>query len=157
MRPIEVFYHVFIPYDIRYMLWSWWIDQQLQAIQKSRLHKVAKIKMAITMPRYYGEISPGTGIPFRLDGQKQSRISFEEKVREYINTRYSFVEIIDVRDSHESNIYKGQTLKLLWDRCQEGNIDVHYIHSKGVVSASPQAANWREILNYYCICKIYLS
>jgi hypothetical protein len=151
MRPIEVFYHVFIPADIRYTQWNWWIDQQLQLIQQSKLSDIAKINMAITMPKHYGEVSPGTRIPFRVDRFSDTAIVFEQKVREYIETRYSFVDIIDVRDTGEPNIFEGHTLKLLWDRCQLEDIDVLYFHSKGVVSAGPQVACWREILNHYCI------
>jgi hypothetical protein len=151
MRPIEVFYHVFIPADIRYTQWNWWIDQQLQLIQQSKLSDIAKINMAITMPSHYGEVSPGTRIPFRVNGSKDVSIVFEQKVREYIGTRYPFVDIINIRDTGEPNIFEGHTLKLLWDRCQLEDIDVLYLHSKGVVSASPQVACWREILNYYCI------
>lgn len=151
MRPIEVFYHVFIPADIRYTQWNWWIDQQLQLIQQSKLSDIAKINMAITMPKFYGEVSPGTRIPFRANSFKDTPILFEQKVQEYIATRYPFVNIIDIRDTGEPNIFEGHTLKLLWDRCQLEDIDVLYFHSKGVVSASPQVACWREILNHYCI------
>lgn len=151
MRSIEVFYHVYIPSDSRYTQWNWWIDQQLQLIQQSKLPNVATINMAITMPMHYGEVSPGTGIPFRINGLKTTSIQFQEKVREYIDKRYPFVKIIDIRDTGDLNIFEGQTLKLLWDRCQTVDIDVLYLHSKGVVSASPQVACWREILNYYCI------
>jgi hypothetical protein len=152
MRPIEIFYHVFIPADIRYTQWNWWIDQQLQLVVQSKLSVIAsKFSMAITMPRHYGEISPGTQIPFRVNKNKQQPIQFEQKVREYINTRYPFVDIVDVRDSGLPNLFEGQTLKLLWDSSQIDDFDLLYFHTKGVVSATPQVACWREILNHYCI------
>jgi hypothetical protein len=151
MRPIEVFYHVYIPSDIRYTQWNWWIDQQLTLLKTSKLSSIARINMAITMPRHYIEIVPGSGIPFRINEQKESSIRFEQKVVEYINLRYPFVNIIEIRDTGEPNIFEGQTLRLLWQRCHEENLNILYFHSKGVVSASPQVACWREILNYYCI------
>jgi hypothetical protein len=151
MRSIEVFYHVFIPADIRYTQWNWWIDQQLTLLKTSKLADIANINMAITMPRFYSEIMPGSRIPFRINEQKQTSIVFEQKVREYINLRYPFVNIIDVRDTGEPNIFEGQTLKLLWDKCQTIDADVLYFHSKGIVSAGPQVACWRDILNYFCI------
>jgi hypothetical protein len=152
MKPIEIFYHVFIPADTRYTLWNWWIDQQLQLIQKSKLHTIArKVNMAVTMPQYYGEISPGTGIPFRLDRNKSVAVTFMSKLREYMSVRYPWVNIIDFRDTGETNIFEGQTLHLLWSKCQSDDFDVLYLHTKGVVSATPQVACWREILNHYCV------
>jgi hypothetical protein len=151
MRDIEVFYHVFIPSDIRYTQWNWWIDQQLSLLRTSKLSDIARINMAITMPRYYGELVPGSGIPFRADQHRDISIRFEQKVCEYINKRFPFVNILDIRDTGEINIFEGHTLKLLWDKCQIEDIDLLYFHSKGVVSASPQVACWREILNHYCV------
>jgi hypothetical protein len=152
MRPIEVFYHVFIPADNRYTLWTWWIDQQLQLIAQSRLSDIARtVNMSISMPRHYGEISPGTRIPFRINRNKESAIHFEHKIQEYIHTRYPFVQIIDIRDSGQPNIFEGQMLNLLWNKCQNDDFDLLYLHTKGVVSASPQVACWREILNHYCV------
>jgi len=151
MRPIEVFYHVYIPADIRYTQWNWWIDQQCRLLKTSKLCDIARINMAITMPKYYGEVVPGSRIPFRVNQQRETSISFEQKVREYISSRYPFVNILDIRDTGEQNIFEGHTLKLIWDQCHTKDIDLLYFHSKGVVSASPQVACWREILNHYCI------
>jgi hypothetical protein len=78
-------------------------------------------------------------------------LNFEGKIREYISLRYPFVNIVDVRDTGEYNIYEGQTLSLLHNRCKEADIDVLYIHNKGVTSASASVSNWRDILNHYCI------
>lgn len=148
MRPIEVFYHVFIPADLRAAMWTWWFDQQLGLIKQSKLADVAKVNLAVTMPKTWGDIN---GIHFRRDGKGIIDITFEEKVREYINTRYPWVNIINIRDTTDPNLYEGQTLYHIWERCQTVDIDVLYIHSKGVVSASPSVANWRDILNHYCI------
>lgn len=147
MRPIEVFYHVYIPGDLRATMWTWWIDQQLQLIKQSRLSSIAKINMAITMPYFWTSIG---AINFTENNNKTNKITFGDKVREYINCRYPFVNIVNIRDV-SSNIYEGQTLKILYDRCCEADIDVLYIHTKGVVSASASVSNWREILNHYCI------
>lgn len=148
MKPIEVFYHIFIPDDIRSSMWSWWIDQQLTLIKQSQLSTLAKINMAITMPRYWSHMH---NIPFRKNGDINAEIVFESKVREYINLRYPFVDIIDIRDTGEPNIYEGQTLRLLWEKSQLADFDILYIHSKGVISAAAAVANWRELLNHYFI------
>ena len=147
MRPIEVFYHVYIPGDLRATMWTWWIDQQLQLIKKSKLSNIAKINMAITMPYFWTSIG---AINFTENNNKTNNITFGDKVREYINCRYPFVNIVNIRDV-SANIYEGQTLKILYDRCCEVDADVLYIHSKGVVSASASVSNWREILNHFCI------
>lgn len=147
MRQTEVFYHVLIPPDARAALWTWWIDQQLGLIKQSKLHDVAKINIAITMPADWVEMF---GIYITKNSSDQ-RINFGDKVREYINARYPFVNIIDIRGTWENNIYEGQTLSLIHKRCQEVDIDVLYIHSKGVINANASTANWREILNHYHI------
>jgi len=146
MRAIEVFYHIFIPADIRATMWTWYVDQQLQLIKKSKLPEVAEINVAITMPRDWNQIV----MPFRPNGDDQTNITFEQKVREYINTRFPWANIIDVRDI-DPNIFEGQTLELIWEHAQHYDFDICYVHSKGVVSASPSVGNWREILNHYCI------
>ena len=148
MNPIEVFYHVYIPQDIRATFWPMWVDQQLSLIKASKLPAVAHINMAITMPKYWSHMH---GIPFRKNGDASIEITFEAKVREYINLRYPFVNIIDIRDTGEQNIFEGQTLKLIWDRCQQNDFDVLYIHSKGVNSSTAPVSNWREILNHFFI------
>ena len=148
MKPIEVFYHVYIPPDIRSTMWTWWTDQQLGLLKSSKLSNFAKVNMVVTMPKHWLEIY---GIPFRKDQHKDQFITFEEKLREYISFRYPFVNILDVRDTGEPNVYEGQTLKLIHDRCQQTDANILYFHSKGTVSSSPQVASWREILNYYCI------
>jgi len=151
MKPIEVFYHYYIPADIRFSTWTWCLDQQLSLIKQSSLPDVAKINMGISMPSHW---THGLcNIPFRQDQHRDIEINFETKVREYINQRYPFVDILDVRDAGQPNLFEGQTLKLLHDRCKEVDIDVLYFHSKGTISASAPVACWREILNHYCITK----
>jgi hypothetical protein len=147
MRPIEVFYHLLILPTARAVTWTWWVDQQIGLIKQSKLHNVAKINMAITMPYDWVETF---GI-FITSNDDYRQITFGEKVREYINTRYPFVNIISIRHTSEPNIFEGQTLALIHARCQEVDIDVCYIHSKGVFNTSPSIATWREVLNHFII------
>lgn len=154
MRPIEVFYHLLIPPDSRAALWHWWVDQQLGLIKRSKLSDVAKVKMCITMPVNWTElfgIEMWKHVPNYHWGHPVVYLNFGEKVKEYITMRYPFVEIIDMRDTSEPNIYEGQTLRHIYNRCQQADIDVCYIHSKGVINANAATANWREILNHYMI------
>jgi hypothetical protein len=151
MKPIEVFYHLYIPDSIHANNWVWYVDQQLSLIRNSKLSNIATINMAITMPKYWAAID---GVYFIKDTTEDTlvNISFENKVLEYINLRYPFVNILDVRDTGAPNVYEGQTLKLLYDRCHAADIDVLYFHSKGISNNGlASVANWREILNYYCI------
>ena len=148
MKPIEVFYHLYIPDSIHAGNWVWWVDQQLSLIRNSKLSSIAKINMAVTMPKYWGSIN---NMYFVKDAALD-HISFESKVVEYITLRYPFVNILDIRDTGAPNLYEGHTLKLLHNRCQEADIDVLYFHSKGVINnGSASVANWREILNHFCI------
>jgi hypothetical protein len=148
MRPIEVFYHLLIPPDARAVMWTWWVDQQLGLIKQSKLHNVAKVNLAITMPYDWIETF---GIFITANTNVSHQINFGEKVKEYINIRYPFVNIINIRHTSEPNIYEGQTLALIHERCKEVDIDVCYIHSKGIINTNPATANWREVLNHYII------
>lgn len=161
MKPIEVFYHFYIPADLRACTWPWWADAQLSLIRKSNLAANAKIKMAVTMPADWEILN---GAWFAKEGVDYSqwtvpdeqRLNFEGKFREYIAARYPFVEIIEVRNTIETNIYEGQTLKLMHNRSFE-NDDLHllYISNKGMsgTSTSPATLNWLELLNYFYIEK----
>lgn len=147
MKPIEVFYHAFIPMDIRASGWTWWLDQQLGEIKNSKLADVAGVNLTITMPKFWSSMN---GIPLRVDKHKDQEISFGEKVTEYISKRYPFVNLLEVRDI-SANLYEGLTLNYIYNRCLFDDIYVCYIHSKGVVSASAPVSNWREVLNHYII------
>lgn len=154
MQPIEVFYHLYIPDNYYAVNWHWFVDQQLSAIRNSKLSDIATINIAITMPRWWNTLDGDTIIKNSNEWEVQAHehILFDEKVREYINMRYPFVNIIDIRDISQPNIYEGQTLELLHKRCSEVDINVLYIHSKGVrKSGYACVANWREVLNYFCI------
>lgn len=150
MKPIEVFYHLYIPGDLRATTWAWWVDQQMGLLRDSKLADIAPVYACITMPRYWNQIH---GIPLTMNQQKHIFASFEDKVREYIALRYPFVNILEVRDTGEPNLYEGQTLKALWEKCKESEEEKYilYTHSKGVISASAAVANWREVLNHFCI------
>jgi hypothetical protein len=168
MRPIEVFYHLYIPPDDRATNWTWCVDQQLGLIKQTKLSNIAKINMAITMPvnwisiyniPFYKNNSPSQHFSVGALGNtlvhnsETAELNFEGKVREYINLRYPFVNIIEVRDLIEPNLFEGQTLTALYQACWEKDIDVLYIHSKGVSSSSASVAAWREILNHFCIAE----
>jgi len=149
MRHIEIFYHLYIPADIRASQWAVLFDQHMKLIKQSKINDLAKFNMAITMPKHWTHM---WGIPFRVDQNSSIEITFSQKIQEYVSVRYPWVNILDIRDTGDTNLYEGQTLKFLYDRCcQDDNFDVLYFHSKGTVSGSPCVMGWREILDYYCI------
>jgi hypothetical protein len=136
MNKITVFYHIYIPGDIRAQFWNWWIDEQLGLIEKSGLSKVANVRLYITMPTQWTELGVYTFGSFR------------DIVKEYIDLRYNFVQFIQFRDVSEENIYEGATLIPMWEYSQSNPDDILvYIHTKGVLSAGVQSKCWREMLN----------
>lgn len=150
MRKIKLYYHFFIPPDYRSGSWHWWVDQQIGIIRDSGLANIAEIKMCITMPRYWTEMF---GITIYTHSV-QTPINFEEKVREYISLRYPFVEILDVRDTNEENIFEGQTLSRLHADAAHGDYDICYIQNKGAISGfTAMVANWRDVLNHCILTK----
>jgi hypothetical protein len=168
MKPIEVFYHFYIPPDIRAAGWAWWIDEQLGLLKKSKLADIAKINMAITMPVYMSGLyglnflrnkSPEQYVYYDEQGRIQvhnpvgPELNFDQKVREYINKRYPFVNVVNVRDTADTNIYEGQTLDILYKSCVEKDIDVLYFYNKGITRAGAAVANWKEVLHYYLVEK----
>lgn len=158
MKPIEVFYHFYIPNDHRACMWSWWVDTQIAAIKQSKLNNIANVNMAITLPKYwnhflhqqYTKNGQDYDVP---DIPTENLITFSDKVREYINIRYPFVNILDMRDLDEPNIYEGHTLNFLYNTCKEKDVNVLYFNNKGITKTltSPSTLNWREILDYICI------
>jgi hypothetical protein len=149
MRPIEIFYHLYIPDDNRAGQWTMLLNQHMKLIKDSHLNNLANVNIGITMPKHWTHM---WGIPYRTNQDKTVEITFSQKVQEYINTRYPWVNILDIRDTGDSNIYEGQTLKLIYEKCcHGGDFDVLYFHSKGAVSSSSSVICWREILDYYCI------
>ena len=132
---IELFYHLYIPPDERRALSTWWIDDHVARLRFSGLINIAKVNMCITMPIY-------------LDFG-----NFGENLKKYINTRYPFINILDIRDTSEpNNIYEGQTLKFLYDRCLlDDNTVVLYTHSKGIGHPTISNNCWRQILDHYSV------
>lgn len=138
MRDIEVFYHVYIPADDTSKMWTWWVDEQLGLMKSSKLADIATINVAITMPKHWlADIN--------------HPVEFWVLVVDYIKTRYPFVNILNIRDVFELNIFEGQTLRFLHEACKDRDIDVLYVHTKGFRSMTPSVANWRQILNHYNI------
>ena len=128
---IEIFYHLYIPSDERRALSTWWIDDHVARLRSSGLVNHAKVNMCITMP---------TCLDFG---------NFGKNIKSYINARYSFINILDIRDTGEQNIYEGQTLKFLYDRCLlDDNTIVLYTHSKGIGHPTIFNNCWRQILDY---------
>lgn len=135
--PISVFYHCYIPQDALSLYWNWWIDDQIGKAEKSGLTKVAKFNMCITMPTMWSSA-----------GNYEFHLGFEHKVREYINKRYPFVNIIEVRDTGLPNLYEGSTLYHLHQYCLDHpNEYVVYYHTKGVLSIGVETKLWRELLD----------
>ena len=131
---IEIFYHLYIPSDERRALSTWWIDDHVARLRSSGLVNNAKVNICITMP---------TCLDFG---------NFGKNIKSYINARYSFINILDIRDTGEQNIYEGQTLKFLYDRCLlDDNTIVLYTHSKGIGHPTIFNNCWRQILDYYSV------
>lgn len=137
---IEVFYHLYIPPSETYRMWTWWVDEQLALIVSAGLAARGKVNMTITLPMYW-----------LADVNHPVHLYLE--VQKYIQTRYPFVNIIDIRDTGLENIYEGQTLQYLHKHCLSTDSYVLYIHSKGFVSNTPYVSNWRQVLNYFTIVR----
>ena len=133
MRKIEVFYHLYIPDSPNSCMWVWWVDEQLSAIKQAKLHEYAKINIVITMPIF--------------------KDNLYKDVKLYISLRYSFANILNIRDTGAENIYEGQTLSYLYDACLTNDIDVLYFHSKGSGHFNMYSSNWRQLLNHFCITR----
>ena len=136
MFKIQVYYHLYIPQNEQGLMWTWWVDEQLGLMKTSKLTDVATINMCITMPMWWVDLNGKT---------------FSQNVTDYINTRYPFVNIVDVRDTGQPNLYEGQTLRFLYDHCKSHDGVVLYLHSKGVRYNTGPVACWRQILNHFCI------
>ena len=137
---IAVFYHLYIPPNDQYYLFPIWIDEQLGSLVKSGLSNHAKVKMCITMPIYFAVLNMGQ--------------SYQQMVVNYINERYPFVEILDVRDTGLFNIYEGLTLQYVWQYAQANEGNILYFHSKGISTSNiPTVHDWRRCMQYFMINK----
>lgn len=151
MKALEVYYHFYIPmYPEVARNFHLLLDAQMQNLVKSRIHDHAKINMCIIMPAHWTSFSHGIDI---RDNIHYNNISFMEKVKEYVDFRYPFINIIDIRDVSQPNIFEGQTLKFLYDRCKQKDMYVLYFHSKGTFNSKISVNNWREILEYFLLNK----
>jgi len=151
---IEVFYYIFIP-DNEHALYSfWWIDEQLKLIINSKLNDIAQINVAITMPKYktsYGifQFLPNGENPGLTEN---STYTFEDKIKEYFRLKYPFVNILNIRDTEEENIYEQHILNYIYDSAQQDeNKKILYIHTKGINLFTPYQKDWFDILNYFHI------
>lgn len=135
-----VFYHIYIPYPENYIhyVWPLWIDEQLGILKQSGLAQNSLTFACITMP--INEV-----VPFMNK-------NYGQLVVEYIEQRYPFVKIIDVRDLSEPNIYEGQTLKQLHSRSMTINEQILYMHTKGMSKRiAPTIHDWRRYLQYFMV------
>lgn len=148
-----LFYHFWIPDDVRSLFWYWWLDEQLECIYKSSLDVGADIQLHICMPAWW--VNDPRGIPFtqHITGKN---IYFQDKVVEYIKYRHPWLTHITINDLNPDHIFEGHTLIPLWEYSkQHPGETVIYIHNKGVCSSSPQVKVWREILNKEIIANWY--
>lgn len=147
MISLKVFYHVYIPADLRACSWTWHVDQQLQLIKHSKLHDIAQVNMLVTMPAYWYSLF---GSDF-MSIHTHAPITFADKLREYVGARYPWVNVAEVRDISE-NLFEGATLKYFHQMSMQEDFLGLYIHTKGIIpQSSPSVGAWREILNHYCI------
>lgn len=145
---IKVFYHVYIPDDLRACAWTWYVDEQLKLIYHSKLYQLAQVYVCVTMPAGWINLF---GSPFQSNDSGQI-ITFAAKLHEYLSIRYPWAILAHVRDTSLPNVYEGIALHQLWMHSQTDDFLALYIHTKGVVvQSSPSIGAWREILNHYCI------
>ena len=137
---LAVFYHLYI-HPAEYQLfnqWPLWVDEQLGVIESSKLSQVADINICIVMPKYHH---------LEFIGR-----TYQDVVLEYINDRYPFARVIDIRDHSEPNIHEGQTLSHLYKYCANNDGAVLYMHSKGITRINvPTMHDWRRYLQHFMI------
>jgi hypothetical protein len=152
MKNLTVFYHLFVPNTSG--MWVWWVDEQLGLIQESGLAENAKVKVCITMPlSLVGQIKKDNAIYVEKN--------YADVVLEYINERYSFVEIANVRDINEQpNIFEGQTLKELYLHSLKTDGYVLYLHNKGMTEnfyntwgVFGEDHRWRRYMQHHCVTR----
>jgi len=152
MKNLTVFYHLFVPNTSG--MWVWWVDEQLGLIQESGLVENAKVKVCITMPlSLVGQIKKDNAIYVEKN--------YADVVLEYINERYSFVEIANVRDINEQpNIFEGQTLKELYLHSLKTDGYVLYLHNKGMTEnfyntwgVFGEDHRWRRYMQHHCVTR----
>lgn len=120
----------------------------MQKIRDSGLASAAKVYIGITMPKHVYDTN---GVPLYSMVTK-NRCSFEQALREYIEYRYPWANIIEIRDSNDKNLYEGHTLDLMYRYCSP-DAYVLYTHTKGLYSTCFNVATWREVLEHFMINK----
>jgi len=151
MKPIEIFYHLFVPFNEKGLVWNIYFDDQIRLIKSSKLHEIAKFNLVLTAHLDKQEVN---GWPITRNGTGDF-ISWGEKIQEYITMRYPWINIIEVRDICQlPDIYEGATLNHLWEKARaRPDANYLYFHPKAIshnVSA-PSRDNWREILDHFHI------
>ena len=142
LPPITVFYHVYIhPAETQLCyLWPLWVDEQLGALITAGLGEHVQVKVCVVMPTQY-----------RLTHLERN---FQEVVVEYIETRYPFAQVVDVRDIYGHNIYEGQSLLKVHEHAQTNDGLVFYFHTKGITKInSPNIHDWRRYLQHCLITR----
>lgn len=143
-----VYYHYWIPDDWRSLFWYWQLDEQCRLFVESGLSEFATINIFITMPEYW--MNDSRGMPFESASTREP-ILFRDKVLEYINYRYPFLNV-SFRDTGLENLYEGATLdemhgdSLMFVNAEK-ETNLLYIHNKGICSAGPNARVWFDALN----------
>jgi len=149
---IEVFYHLYIPNNEQSINWIWWVDSQLSLIERSKLSNFSNVNMCITMPYdwehyhhiYYTKVSNG------------EFCTFGDYVKDYINLKYPFVNILDVRHTSEPNLYEGQTLSKIKEFCDKDEKDsfILYFHSKGSMNLYHNVVHrkvWKDFVDHHIV------
>ena len=138
-KNIAVFYHLFIP-DVS-TTWTWWVDEQMSLLKSTGLADVSTVNMCITLP---------LGI---CDEKKDVR--YDGLVINYITENYPFVNILNVRGTHEENLFEGQTVSQLYQYCLKNDGYVFYFHNKGMSSYATHIPyclkDWRHYMQYFNI------
>lgn len=139
MKKIAVFYHLYIP-ELS-SIWTWWVDEQMGLLKSTGLADASNVYMCITVPLNIGD----TG----------GKFTFDQLVVNYIRENFPFVNILDVRGTHEYNLFEGQTISQLYQYCLNNDGYVFYFHNKGMSSYSTHIPtglkDWRHYMQYFNI------
>ena len=146
MNKIEVYYHLYIPFNDAAGFCSFWIDSILQKMRRSGLSSAAKVSVCITMPMH---VYHASGVPTHTLINKE-KAPFAATLLEYLTLRYPWVHVAGIRDSNEYNLYEGYTLDYMYQSCSP-DAAVLYMHSKGLYSACFNVSTWREVLEHFML------
>lgn len=149
---IEVFYHLCIPDNNQSINWIWWVDSQLSLIERSHLSDYSNVNMCITMPYDWAHYEM---IPY-VKVSDGSTCTFGEYVQDYIQLKYPFVNILEIRHSIDTNIYEGQTLSRIKQFCDNDDKDSYilYFHSKGTFNLFHNVVYrkvWKDFVDHHIV------